>query len=32
VARDYLTGRNRVVISIVPQGKQSLAAGGKETE
>ncbi len=31
VAREYLTGKNRVTISFVPQGKTELAAGDKET-
>ncbi|MGI9178976.1 MAG: M16 family metallopeptidase [Longimicrobiaceae bacterium] len=30
VAREYLDGRNRVVISIVPNGRRELAAGSQE--
>jgi zinc protease len=30
VAREYLEGKNRIAISIVPEGKQNLAAGEPE--
>jgi zinc protease len=32
VARDYLVGKNRVVLSIVPQGKTNLAVAAKEND
>ncbi len=32
VAREYLVGKNRVVISIVPQGKTNLAVAAKEND
>jgi zinc protease len=31
VAREYLDGKNRIVISIVPEGQTRLAAGNQET-
>jgi len=31
VAREYLEGKNRIVISIVPEGQTRLAAGNQET-
>jgi zinc protease len=32
VAREYLVGKNRVVVSIVPQGKTNLAVAAKEND
>ncbi|MEW5928416.1 MAG: pitrilysin family protein [Gemmatimonadota bacterium] len=32
VAREYLAGKNRVVVSIVPQGKTNLAVAAKEND
>jgi zinc protease len=32
VAREYLVNKNRVVVSIVPQGKTNLAVAAKEND
>jgi zinc protease len=32
VAREYLVGKNRIVVSIVPQGKTNLAVAAKEND